>query len=238
MPIEKFTLSLVTYRPFRSFPGTLGKMGHWDWETGLLPESCDEILIIEKVDPGQRGLLQYGSDRFRVIVRPNDPPYADPFRQVQLDEAKNDWVLILDDDERLSAGALTFMAGLATADPAPGRDWVAVRFPREDYIYHQGCWRYVPANGADHQTRLVNRKRVKWGAEPHTVPAIEGLVLTVAQPGISILHYRDYDKIMSWTKHCNEMFADKPEIVEMQNAYIERVNMLMGIKTETMKEVP
>lgn len=235
MLIERFTLSLVTYRPFRSFPGTLGKMGHLDWDTVLLPDACDEILIIEKTDPGQKGILQYGNSRFRVITQPNNPPYADPFRQMQLDESKNDWVLIMDDDERLSAGALNFMAGLATADPYPGREWVAVRFPREDYIYHQGCWRYVPANGADHQTRLVNRKYVRWGADPHTVPVIDGLILTVGQVGVSILHYRDYDKIVSWTKHCNEMFADKPDIVAMQTAYLERLNMMMGIQPKNAR---
>lgn len=234
--IDKITVSLVTYNSTKSFPGMPGV---WYLE-GLVQslaqvDIIDEIFLIEKEDEEHPALftrqppISFVDERWTIKIAPNDPPYADPFRQHQLCEARNDWVLILDDDERISWGMAQFINSLKEQDPCPDKDWVAISFPREDYIYHMGNWRYCPANGQDHQYRLVNRKFTQWGSDPHTLPQFDGTVLHVSDARKSILHYRDYDKIVSWSAHCNEMFKDKPQIVSMQDAYLQRVQQLLGV---------
>lgn len=238
MIISQITIALTTYNPMRPFPNNkyISNTNFFsEWYESILRLPRDfvgEVLIIEKADNVSGGHQLdsiYGKEdpRLRVIETSNDPPYADPFRAWMLEEAINDWVLILDDDERISPGLRRFLVSLAEHDPAPGKAWAAIRLPREDYIFHEGCWRYAPANGADHQMRFVNRHQVSWPSLPHSVPEIEGTVLTVGNDRCSILHYRDFDKIISWTQDCNDRFANMPHIVQMQNDYIDRLRKLL-----------
>ena len=245
--IEKITVSLTTFNPMRRFPER-GYCESWKeaqgdedvylnhqtfisgWMESIEQLHADEILIIEKAEAGKHCMAKrYPWNHVRVIEAPNDPPFADPFRQQMLDEAKNDWVLQLDDDERVSPQMATFLASLGDMDPAPTKPWAAIRFPREDYIFHKHCWRYIPANGDDHQMRLLDRRRVKVGSKPHSIPEPDGAVLTITSRECSILHYRSFDKITSWTDNCNRMFAHQPRIVAMQTAYVGRVRAMLGI---------
>ena len=246
--IENITVALTTFNPMRRFPEPKyceswetiqdDDNVYLDYQTFISGwmeiieqlKNVDEILIIEKADTDKHCLAKtYPWNHVRVIEAPNDPPFADPFRQRMLDEAKNDWVLHLDDDERVSPQMATFLASLGERDPAPVKPWAAIRFPREDYIFYKHYWRYIPANGDDHQMRLLDRRRVKVGGKPHSIPEVDGAVLTIQSRECSILHYRSFDKIVSWTDNCNRMFADQPQVVAMQTAYVERVRAMLGI---------
>lgn len=239
--IDKITVAMTTFDPVRLFPTDEHYEHSRDSEFKPLTETylsgwirsierlkmVDDILIIEKSD-GEYILPAALEEPYRILTAPNNPPYADPFRQQMLDAAKNDWVLVLDDDERLSCQMIAFLESLVTRDPVPTKPWAAIRFPRQDYIFHDGLWKYVPANGSDHQMRLVDRRQVRWPGKPHSMPQVDGAILTVSQPECAILHYRDFNKIVSWTRDCNERFADMPEIVAMQDAYVQRVKEMLG----------
>jgi len=149
----------------------------------------DEIFVVEMVNPGEQHELDHDMlpDGYKLVVRKNDPP-TDITRKETLEAAKNDWVLFLDDDERMSEGMLRFVDSLATVDPAPSHDWSAICFQREDYIWYNGLWRYIPANGNDPQIRLVDRRRARWTGKPHEVPEVDGVLLTIARPDTKILH--------------------------------------------------
>lgn len=233
--IPSVTISLATYHPLRPFPGLGYADSHLSgWLANVLRlPTANEIQIIERVDEGvvpeTANFPLPDFKRCRLLHWPNDPPYIDPTRGPAQEDAANDWVLFLDDDERMSEGMIRFLACLSQQDPFPSKDWAAVRFPREDYLYYNGLWRYIPANGADPQIRLVNRERVHWPGTPHNTPEIDGMILSLTGQDMAILHYREYAKVVRRTDFCNGLFVDQERIVAMQTAYVERVRGMLGV---------
>jgi hypothetical protein len=229
-------VALATYHPLRQFPVIEGISHFQGWIDSVSRlRVADEILILERMDPGADPDLMTGhplleDPRCRMIYEPNDPPWIDCTRQPMQGMAKNDWVLFLDDDERLSEGALRWIDSLAQEDPCPNRDWSVVRFAREDYIAHRGLWRHIPANAEDPQIRLVDRRRVQWPGTPHNLPQVQGLILDVRGQDTQILHYRQYEKIVARTAQTDALFAESPNLIWMQDAYVDRVRAMLGIR--------
>lgn len=238
--IDHITIGLPTDNPYQLFPGSEQSLLDGWLEHLQRLKIVDEILIVEMLDPGIEPRIpeKLLDPRCRVVRHPNDPP-VERTRQEMQEMANNDWMLHLDDDERMSEGMIRFLESLATEDlKAPagrtlvaGEDYAAIQFTREDYIYYNGVWRYIPANGNDPQIRLMDRRSVRWHGRPHEIPEIDGRLLSVQRPDTHILHYRSYEKIVRKTNKCNEQFKDQPNIVSMQDAYVERVKAMLGVMT-------
>lgn len=261
MPIiPSLTVALATYHPMRPFPGEDRPGGHFaGWiESVSRLEIANEILILERLDKGN---FAYGTGipkhidpscfpltlaepdlsmgpplladpRCRIIYEPNDPPWIDCTRQPMQELAKNDWVLFLDDDERLSEGMIRWINGLAQVDPLPDKDWSVVRFARDDYIRYRNLWRHIPANGDDPQIRLVDRRRVTWPGTPHNLPVVDGLIVDVRGIDTHILHYREYEKIVKRTAQTDALFVGSPNLIRMQDDYVRRVEAMLGVRPD------
>ncbi len=112
---------------------------------------ADEILL---VDGGSRDDTVQIAEAFgcRVLVH----PWQGYSRQKQLavDGCRNDWVLIMDADERLPASSAAAIQGLTLGSPPEA---AAYRLQRKNFFH--GRWIRRCGWWPDHVVRLVDRRR-------------------------------------------------------------------------------
>jgi glycosyltransferase involved in cell wall biosynthesis len=124
---------------------------------------ADEVLLLDlSSSDGSRELAKrYGA---RVILR-EPVPIVEMVRNEIAAEARNDWILALDPDERVSPG-LAGELGRVAADPSVD----AVVIPRMNYDFGyppSSPWqRYEP------QLRMYRRSRVTWPTIPNALPSV------------------------------------------------------------------
>jgi glycosyltransferase involved in cell wall biosynthesis len=131
----------------------------------------------------------------RVITVPN-AGFVEPGRQPGIDAATQEWVLILDADERAGPGLREVVAGYV------GRaDLAGVYLPRQNHLFgrwirHSGYW-------PDHQMRLLRPRSTEWPALVHTKPTVSGATEKVpASPAAAIIHH-NYATIREWVERNN-----------------------------------
>jgi glycosyltransferase involved in cell wall biosynthesis len=149
---------------------------------------ADEVMIL---DGGSRDrtIAIAEAAGARVERRPWDD-FAHQ-RQAALDRARGDWVLFVDDDERVSAG-LAAEVRAATASEAAAGYWI----PRRNYIW--GRW--VRGGGwyPDTQLRLLRRDRSSYdlGGLVHEVARVDGQLATLR---CALVHY-NYETVGQFLK--------------------------------------
>jgi glycosyltransferase involved in cell wall biosynthesis len=124
--------------------------------------------------------------------------YVEPARMYGIHEATDDWVLILDPDERMTqelANEIRQSLVSSSALSPNGIPWDSelqalpithFRIPRKNifgaktWLKHGGWW-------PDHQIRLIKKSAIKdWPARIHSTPVIEGQCKYLTNP---IIHY-------------------------------------------------
>ncbi len=139
---------------------------------------ADEIVVVDSgsTDATREIAATLGA---RVVVHPWTGFAAQ--KNFAAAEARYDWILSLDADEELDAGAQAALRQWKNSDPA----MAGCRFARRArylgrWILHSGWY-------PDYKLRLYDRRRGRWqGAYVHESVAVEGEVATL--PG-EILHY-------------------------------------------------
>lgn len=138
---------------------------------------ADEIVVVdsESTDDTVAIARRYTD---KVIVRPW-PGYVAQ-KNFAAGEARHDWILSLDADERISAPLAAEIRGLAgSAEPA------GYRVPR--VTFHLGRWLRSTDWYPDHQLRLYDRRRARWaGRLVHESVRADGPVGILTG---EILHY-------------------------------------------------
>jgi glycosyltransferase involved in cell wall biosynthesis len=130
-----------------------------------------------------------------VVTVPN-AGFVEPGRQTGIDAASEDWILILDADERAGPALRDLVAGYVGRD-----DLAGVYLPRQNYLFgkwirHSGYW-------PDHQMRLVRPRSVEWPPLVHTKPRVNGLTERApASPANAIVHH-NYATIGEWVERNN-----------------------------------
>jgi glycosyltransferase involved in cell wall biosynthesis len=139
---------------------------------------ADEVMVL---DGGSRDrtIAIAEAAGARIERRPFDD-FAHQ-RQAALDRARGDWVLFVDDDERVSAGLAAEIRAAAASGQAEAY-WV----PRRNYIW--GRWIRGGGWFPDAQLRLLRRDRACYdlGGLVHEVATVDGRVGTL---GCAIVHY-------------------------------------------------
>ncbi len=119
-----------------------------------------------------------------LILKPE--PYVELVRMKGVEQAKTDWIFILDSDEVITAELVAEINQAlssklyATSYRVPRRNI----FGQSKWLKHGGWW-------PDYQTRLIKRSALQdWPSIIHSTPKIEGESLDLKEP---LVHYSHGD---------------------------------------------
>lgn len=152
---------------------------------------CDDIVVVDSLSTDRTRELAEAAGA-RVVLQ----KYLGEGRQrnVTEREARHDWILALDADERCDDEMVAAIRALRLDDPALG-----YAFNRKSFV--GGRWIRGPGWYPDWITRLYNRTRS--GYEPKFGHA--GVIAPmVVRSGGHILHYT-YDNISDWVAKINQV---------------------------------
>jgi len=127
---------------------------------------ADEILVVdsESTDDTVAVATRLGA---RVVVRPW-PGYVEQ-KNYAASEARHDWILSLDADERVTPGLATEIRAVLGAAPRAA----AFRVPR--VTFHLGRWIRSTDWYPDYQTRVYDRRAAHWtGRYVHDAVSVRG----------------------------------------------------------------
>ncbi|VVA43424.1 conserved hypothetical protein [Candidatus Roizmanbacteria bacterium] len=113
--------------------------------------------------------------------------YVEPAREFGIKQAKMDWILILDADERITKELAKEIKSVADlTDSTDSTDSTYYKVPRRNvfagvkWLHHGGWW-------PDYQIRLINKKHfVNWPKRIHSTPKIKGNFSCLKSP---LTHY-------------------------------------------------
>jgi glycosyltransferase involved in cell wall biosynthesis len=145
---------------------------------------CDEVLVVDSgsTDCTPAIAAELGA---KVLVHAPFPGHRQQ-KQWAVEQARHDWVLCLDADERVTPVLRERLVGLAQA----GLGGHAYEMPRHNHYLGRAIRRglYWP----DRKVRLFDRRHARWGGtNPHDRVEVDGgAVVALAEP-IEHLSYRD-----------------------------------------------
>jgi len=166
------TLCVSTHNAARMLPGCIESVREW----------VREIVIVDM--DSTDGTLEIARSFQAKVVQVPPAGWAEPGRQAGIDAATQDWMLVLDADERAAAGLRALVASCVGRD-----DLAGVYLPRQNFQF--GWW--VPHSGIwpDWQLRLFRPGRTTWSGErTHVGAHVEGAVEHApASPENAIVHH-------------------------------------------------
>jgi len=146
---------------------------------------ADEIVIVDahSTDETVKIAKQY-TKRIYFFEGPN---YVEPYRNFALGKAKHPWILVVDADEVI-ANELQQIILETIAEPQAE----AYFLPRKNFIF--GNWITKASWWPDYQLRLFKNGAVRWQAEIHSIPQVEGQTAHLpAEEKYAIVHYNYTD---------------------------------------------
>jgi glycosyltransferase involved in cell wall biosynthesis len=160
---------------------------------------CDEIVVVDSHST-DRTLEIARQFTDRVFVR-NWPGYREQ-KQFALDQARHEWVLNLDADERVSPELRgEIQRGLAAAAPDLEGFWI----PR--LVYYLGRWWHRGGWYPDYRLRLFRRDKAWWGGtNPHEKVLVAGKTRRLSG---NLLHftYADVSRHLKTVNHLTDISA-------------------------------
>lgn len=129
-----------------------------------------------------------------LLIYPNST-FVETVRDYGIKQAKTDWVLILDSDERISKELASEIKSL---DLDQNKNTGGYYIPRKN-IFGEEKWLKYGGWWPDYQTRLINKKLfANWPHRIHSTPNIKGEIKYLKNP---LLHYfhGDLEKMVEKT---------------------------------------
>jgi glycosyltransferase involved in cell wall biosynthesis len=147
---------------------------------------CDEVVVVDSGSTDATRELA-AANGARVVVHSPFPGHREQ-KQWAVDQARHDWVLCLDADERVTPPLRECLRRLR----ADGLRGAAYEMPRANHYLGRVVRRglFWP----DRKVRLFDRRRARWGGtNPHDRVEVEpGGVVTRLDEAIEHLSYRDF----------------------------------------------
>ena len=136
---------------------------------------CDETLVVDAGSSDRTVAIAQAAGA-RVIINAPWPGFV-PQRNLALDQARHDWILALDADERVSEPLCREIQSLA----ADGPGLAGYRIPR--LTHYLGRWIRATDWYPDWQLRLFDRRRGRWqGRRVHESVRVAGPVGRLRSP--------------------------------------------------------
>jgi glycosyltransferase involved in cell wall biosynthesis len=180
---------------------------------------ADEIIVMDlsSTDNSTAIAREYGA---RVV--PHEPvPIVELVREELSDEARGEWILVLDPDERVSPGLAQELRNLANR-----KDFDAVVIPRTNFDLG-----YPPSNPIhryEPQLRMYRRARVKWPMIPNALPRVtsDRVHRLSACDDLVIIHDRSrnipevLDRVIRYAPAEAQSMVDRGQIFTAKNMLI------------------
>jgi glycosyltransferase involved in cell wall biosynthesis len=142
---------------------------------------ADEVVVVDGMS-GDRTAAIAAEMGARVISRPNQA-VAMINKNIGVEQAAGDWVLVLDSDEHAPA---TLVERLRAFVSAPG-DVVALRIARQNVML--GAWLRHGMRWPDYQTRFFRRVKGRFLPTVHGQTIVQGRVQSLpALPDLALVH--------------------------------------------------
>jgi glycosyltransferase involved in cell wall biosynthesis len=145
--------------------------------------------------------------------------YVEPARNFALAQAKHPWALVLDADERVSAGLASWIAASLAGTPA-----AAFRIPRRNFYGSQWltCCGWFP----DEQLRLFRRERVRYSHRIHRAPEVEGEIVSLPLRGEAYLAHQAFDNWQSRIAKDNKYSTIAAEAMAREGRRVSALGLL------------
>lgn len=141
----------------------------------------DEIIVID--DGSSDRTKDIATKYTGKIIAANSKESFDELRNIGIEKAQGEWILVIDADERLSKSLADELRGIARENKAD-----VVFIPRKNIIFnkwieHTGLW-------PDYTPRFFRKGKVRWQVGVHKEPLIEGRSTYLeAKEELAITHY-------------------------------------------------
>jgi glycosyltransferase involved in cell wall biosynthesis len=168
------------------------------WIEGCLDSVAwaDEIVVVDMhSDDGSVEIARRFTDRIFTHER---QPVVEVARNFGIEQASNDWIFILDPDERCTPTLAKKVREVidARGDTLAGIAYPSMTIVLGKWLRHTGWW---PA----HQLRVFRKDRARYSGDIHAFPDLCGEILDLEPiPENSIVHF-NYDSIGEFVTRMN-----------------------------------
>jgi glycosyltransferase involved in cell wall biosynthesis len=156
---------------------------------------ADEILVCDMHSDDGSGEL--AKKLGAKVVEHERVNFVEPARNFAVSKASNEWILILDPDEEISAELAKELRRIADED-----DGISfVKIPRKNLIFNK--WMKASMWWPDYNIRFFKKGSVKWSDKIHRQPTTEGKGLDLPESAeVAIIHHH-YDGISQYLNRLN-----------------------------------
>jgi glycosyltransferase involved in cell wall biosynthesis len=132
---------------------------------------ADQIIVVDMMSDDNTQVL--ASELGCEVYSHQRTGYVEPARAFAVSKARNDWVLILDADERCSPALADWIV-----HNLPRAGFSGVMIPRRNFV--KGRWMRCCGWYPDKQLRLLNRRGAFFPTEIHHAPRLTGEIFEIS----------------------------------------------------------
>ncbi len=156
---------------------------------------ADEVIICD----------MYSSDKTVEIAKKNgakvvfrkNPGFVEPARNFAISKAVNDWVLILDADEKVQPALVEKIKQISQKE----KSYDFVKIPRKNIIFKH--WMKAALWWPDYQVRFFKKGAVVWQDKIHNQPQTKGEGLTLPEEERYAILHNNYQTVTQFIERMN-----------------------------------
>lgn len=151
---------------------------------------ADEVIVVDdsSTDKTSEIAKKYADKVYKHV----STGYVEPARKFAISKASNQWVVLIDADERVPRTLASKITELLSSDPS----FVAISIPRKNIIFnkwveHTGWW-------PDYNIRVFDKDKVNWSDKIHSQPKINGEVYELEVDEQNAITHYNYSSISQY----------------------------------------
>ena len=142
----------------------------------------DEIVVCDMYSTDKT--LEIAKEYNAKIVMHENIGWADPARNFAIQQASNEWVLVVDSDERITNELREYLYNFIKNN---NDVYSALKIPRKNYYWGV----FIEVQYPDFITRLIKKDNVFWPPKVHSQPEITGKIASIDKnrKDLAFIHY-------------------------------------------------